>query len=187
MAKRGRKAKAGKRGKTGRLSKRADRVAGEGDPMATAVDARMRHFGLSRKAAHDPDAGFPLGRLRRRSYISPAQYEAGLKFTEAMRAYLGSKIGQTGTARAQDPDRMGSSLTERPVQREGEARAYIDALADLDRLHRCKRSTTSILWEVCLTEHAGHMDEGEIGRMREGLNAIGRVIQRREMLAKRAA
>jgi hypothetical protein len=184
MTKRGRKAKPGKRYAKNR---RLTREARQEDVMETATEARMRHYHLSKTAARDPDQGFPLGRLHKRGYISQAQYEAGNKFADAMRAYLGSKIGSTGTAPAQDVNRRGASLTDRPVQREDEARAYMDALADLDRLHSCRRSTTSIVWEVCLTEHAGHMDENEIGRMREGLNAIGRVILRRERMAKRAA
>lgn len=184
MAKPGRKPKKGKRYTKNR---RLTRAARQEDVMETVTEARMRHYGLSRTAARQPDTGFPLGRLRKKNYISPAQYEAGTRFAETMRAYLGSKIGTAGTAQAQDMDRHGASLSERPVKRQEEARSYMEALADLDRLNSCKRSTTSIIWDVCMTEHSGHMDVNEIGRMREGLNAIARVIQRRERLARRAA
>ena len=187
----GRKKKPGLRyGKNGRLTRaarRANEVAQQEDTMETAIDARRRHYDVSRSAAKQPDMGFPLGRLRKWDYISQPQYEAGTKFADAMRAYLSSKIGKGATVSAQDLDRHGASLTERPVQREDEARAYIEALAELDRQHSRKRSTTSIIWEICLTEHAGQMDQGEIGAMREGLNAIDRVIKRRERLARRVA
>lgn len=184
MTKAGRKPKKGKRYSKNR---RLTRAARQEDVMETVTEARMRHYGLSRTAARQPDTGFPLGRLRKKNYVSQAQYEAGTRFAETMRTYLGSKIGTAGTAQAQDMDRHGASLSERPVQRQEEARAYMEALADLDRLNSCKRSTTSVIWDVCMTEHSGHMDENEIGRMREGLNAIARVIQRRERLARRAA
>lgn len=183
MTKPGRPRKKGKRYKNGRLT----RAANQEDAMETVTEARMRHYAVGRATARQPDIGFPLGRLRRRGYISQVQYEAGVKFAEAMSAYLKSKLGASGTAPAQDMDRRGASLTEGSVQREDEARAYIDALAEIDRTNACSRSATSILWDVCLTEYSGHMDENEIGQMREGLNAIARAIDRRQRLARKAA
>lgn len=161
--------------------------------METVTEARMRHFGATKTAVivREPSGeqlyGFPLGRLYKRDYISKAQYAAGNRFAEVVRAYMLSKGIGSPTEGAQDLNRRGASLSDRPVQHEDEARAFIDALAEVDRQSASKRTATSLVWDVCLREYAGHMDASEIGRMREGLNAIARVIDRRQRLLKKAA
>lgn len=190
MAKAGRRKKPGKRyAKNGRLT----RAARTEDAMETALEARMRLFDVTKTAALERDPtgpqlmGFPLGRLFKHQYVSKAQYAAGNRFAEVMRSYLMSKGIGTGTAPAIDYNRHGASLTERPVQHQDEARQFIEALAEVDRMMPSRRSATSLVWEVCLREQSEHMGEHEIGRMREGLNAIGRVIQRRERMIRKAA
>lgn len=189
MAKRGRKKKAGSRyPKNGRLT----RAATQDDVMGTALGARMRHFEVTKTAALEREPGgpqlmgFPLGRLYKRSYISKPQYVAGNRFAEVMRAYLATKGIGSATAPAQDLNRRGASLSERPVQHEGEALQMMEALREIDN-HVAGRSAGSIVWDVCLREYSEHLTELEMGRLREGLNAVARVIHRRERLSKKAA
>lgn len=158
--------------------------------METALGARMRHYEVTQTAALERDPagpqlmGFPLGRLYKRGYISPAQYAAGNRFAEIMRAYLLSKGIGSPTAPAFDMDRRGASLSEGSVQHEDEARQMMEALGVVDRMSPARRTATSMVWEVCLREYSDHLDQQEVGRLREGLNAISRVMQRRERLAR---
>lgn len=185
----GRKRKSGKRyAKNGRLT----RAAQTEGAMDTVVETRMRHYGVSETAVTEREStgeqlfGFPLGRLYKRQYVSKAQYAAGNRFAEVVRGYLASKGIGSPTAPAMDMTRHGASLNESPVQHEDEALQMMEALREVDRLAP-GRSSASILWDVCLREYSEHLDDAGMGRLREGLNAIGRVIQRRERLAKKAA
>lgn len=189
MAKKGRKRKQGARySKNERLT----RAATQEDAMGTALSARMRHFEVTKTAALEREPGgpqlmgFPLGRLLKRGYVSKAQYTAGNRFAEVMRAYLATKGIGSSTAPAQDLNRRGASLTERPVQHEGEALQMMAALREADG-SIAGRSSASIVWDVCLREYSEHLSEPEMGTLREGLNAIGRVIARRERVTKKAA
>lgn len=189
MAKRGRKKKPGARYAK---NKRLTRAATQEDVMGTALGARMRHFEVTKTAALEREPGgpqlmgFPLGRLLKRGYVSKAQYAAGNRFAEVMRSYLATKGIGSATAPAQDLNRRGASLSERPVQHEGEALQMMAALREAD-CSIAGRSSASIIWDVCLREYSEHLTELEMGRLREGLNAIGRVIQRRERMSKKAA
>lgn len=189
MAKKGRKKKPGARySKNQRLT----RAAMQEDVMGTALGARMRHFEVTKTAALEREPGgpqlmgFPLGRLFKRGYVSKPQYAAGNRFAEVMRAYLATKGIGSATAPAQDLNRRGASLSERPVQHEGEALQMMAALREVDA-NVPGRSTASIVWDVCLREYSEHLSEVEMGSLREGLNTIARVIHRRERMSKKAA
>ena len=188
MSKAGRPRKPGKRYGNGRLT----RAALAEDATITVAEARMRHYGATKKAVTEREPageqlyGFPLGRLLKLGYVSRAQYIAGNTFAEHMRSYMLSKGIGGATAPAFDMDRRGASLSERPVQHESEARQYMEALAEVDRLNPCGRSATSMLWEICLREGNEGFTPKEMGVFREGLNAVGRVITRRESMRKAA-
>lgn len=203
----GRKPKPGKRYRNGRLSKAA-RAAMQEDPMEVAVKARMRVFGISReeamgkvkKTASDDEKlqakieerlginwGHSLGRALKRRYIDQAQFIAGRTFGEHMRAYMLSKGIGAPTPPAFDPLRRGSSLREGPVLFEREAKEYMEALAEVDRANIRGRSATFIVMEICLRDGSEHLSELELGIFREGLNAVSKVLERRERIARRAA
>jgi hypothetical protein len=191
MVRRGRPTKSGERYKNGRLT-RAARAAMQEDPMAVGIQARMRQNGISRDEANEPDKsgkvpwGFALGRAFKRQYISKAQYVAGNTFAEHMRSYLLSKGIGAPTAPAFDPLRRGASLTEGAVKCEAEAREYLDALKEVDRVNP-GRSATFLVMEICLRDGTEHLTPRDMGVFREGLNAIGRVIAKREQKAKKFA
>jgi methylphosphotriester-DNA--protein-cysteine methyltransferase len=50
----------------------------EREAMATVLEARQRHYGVSAKQARDERLGTSLGRLAFREAISDVQYQAGL-------------------------------------------------------------------------------------------------------------
>jgi hypothetical protein len=194
----GPKKKPGYRYRNGHLT----RSAIAEDVMETATQARMRIFGISKDDAQckvpsgDKEAkaeqrlginwGFPLGRLYKIGYIQKDQFIAGNTFAEHMRSYMLSKGIGAATAAAFDMDRRGASLSERPVQHESEARQYMEALAEIDRLNPSNRSATAMMWDTCMSEGSEHFTPKEMGIFREGLNAIARVIARREKMRKAA-
>jgi hypothetical protein len=201
MVRRGRPTKSGERYKNGRLT-RAARAAMQEDPMAVGIAARVRHYGISKDEAMaklDPDDkdakfkqrmcvnwGSALARLYKRDYIKKPQYVAGNTFAEHMRSYLLSKGIGAPTAPAFDPLRRGASLTEGTVKYEAEAREYLGALKEVDRVNP-GRSATFLVMEICLRDGTEHLTPRDMGVFREGLNAIGRVIAKREQKAKKFA
>lgn len=176
--------------------------------MEVAIQARMRVFGISReeamgkvkKSASDDDRlqakieerlginwGSSLGRALKRGHIKQVQFVAGRTFAEHMRAYMLSKGIGAPTPPAFDPLRRGASLKEGPVLHEREVREYLEALAEVDRANIRGRSATFIVMEICLRDGSEHLSELERGIFREGLNAIAKVLERRERMARRAA
>lgn len=206
-SKRGRPKKPGRRQKNGRLTRQA-REAMQEDPAEVAIQARMRVFGISREEAMGKarknateneklqakmeermgvNWGHSLGRAHKRGYITQAQFVAGRKFAEHMRDYMLSKGIGAPTPAAFDPLRRGASLTDGKVKHESEAKEYLAALAEVDRANVRGRSATFIVMDICLRDASEHLSELERGIFREGLNAIGRVIDHRERMARKAA
>ena len=64
--------------------------------MQTAIDARIRHHGLSVAAASDPRAGSVLGRLFLEKRISEPLCEAGEKFYKAHGKMIRATLGPRG-------------------------------------------------------------------------------------------
>ena len=88
---RGRKRKAGRRHPSGKLVQPNARES-QRDVMATALEARQRHYGVSARQAKDERLGTPLGRLAFAGKVSPAQFAAGELFAELLarhRAVMG--------------------------------------------------------------------------------------------------
>ena len=72
------------------------------------------------------------------------------------------------------PSFQGSSAGGNPVKSAGRARAYMEALREVDTLDRAAPSVTSIVWDVCISEN-DRMRDVELGLLRSGLNALSRV------------
>lgn len=93
---RGRKRKNGKRHPSGKLVQpRLEETQRE--VMATALEARQRHFGVSARQAKDERLGTALGRLAFVGAITPTQYAAGELYGETMarhRAVVGMPMAQ---------------------------------------------------------------------------------------------
>jgi hypothetical protein len=161
----------------------------------TAVTARMRHYRVSKTAAKDQHVGSPLGRLVRWGHITPAQYQAGTKFTECIRSYLVVSTAPRDTPKCVEAALVGpmggvthEMQDDEAIRRERavikRARELIQALGGLDdgakhvtHLNN-NRSHTAVVWEVCIAEAAEPNSIYELGLLREGLNAVHRVLER---------
>ena len=161
----------------------------------TAITARMRHYRLSKSAAKDPGVGSPLGRLLRWGHITPAQYQAGNKFAEHIRAYLPVSTAPRDTPKCVEAALVGpmGGIThefqdDEAVRREQgiirRARELINALGGLDdgakhvtHLNN-NRSHTAVVWHVCIAEASEPKSVYELGLLREGLNVVHRAIER---------
>ncbi len=93
---RGRKRKAGARHPSGKLVQPG---AGElqREVMATVIEARQRHYGVTAKQARDERLGTALGRLAFAGTITADQYAAGEMYGEIMarnRAVMGLPMDQ---------------------------------------------------------------------------------------------
>jgi hypothetical protein len=144
-----------------------------------ALEARMRVFGVSSELAARDMMGSPLGRLLHWNIITPAQAVAGYDFALTMRDYLAVAGGQRPSQNKASflPSLRGSEGGDGPVMSSGRARAYIEALREVDTLDRAAPSATSIVWDVCVSEN-DRMRDAELGLLRSGLNALSRVLHR---------
>jgi len=173
--------------RTGRKRKPGHRYA-SGDRMKAvrqdemrrvALEARMRVFGVSSELASRDVMGSPLGRLLHWNIITPAQADAGYDFALTMRDYLAAAGGQRPSQNKASflPSFRGSNGSDGPVRSAGRARAYMEALREVDTLDRAASSATSIVWDVCISEN-DRMRDVELGLLRAGLNALSRVLHR---------
>lgn len=93
---RGRKRKSGRRHPSGKLAQPRTSET-QREVMATVLDARRRHFGVSEREAKDERLGTSLGRLAFAGTITPSQYAAGELFGETIarhRAVFGMPMAQ---------------------------------------------------------------------------------------------
>jgi hypothetical protein len=173
--------------RTGRKRKPGCRYA-SGDRVKTvrqdevrrvALEARMRVFGVSSELASRDAMGSPLGRLLHWNIITPAQADAGYDFALTMRDYLATAGGQRPSHNKASflPSFRESNAGDGPVKSAGRARAYMEALREIDMLDRAAPSATSIVWDVCISEN-DRMRDVELGLLRSGLNALSRVLHR---------
>jgi hypothetical protein len=139
----------------------------------------MRVFGVGRELAGRDVMGSPLGRLLHWNIITPAQADAGYNFALTLRDYLAACGGQRpGQGKAGFLPALGSSGDrDMPVAIQERARAYMEALREVDSLDPTSPSATSIVWDVCISEN-DRMRDKELGLLRSGLNAISRIHHR---------
>lgn len=173
--------RAGRKRKPGRRYASGDRVetVRQDETRRVALEARMRVFGISSELAGRDVMGSPLGRLLHWNIITPAQADAGYDFALTMRDYLAATGGQRPTQGKASflPSLRGSSGPDMPVKAEGRARAYMEALREIDTLDPTAPSATSIVWDVCISEN-DRMRDAELGLLRSGLNALSRLLHR---------
>lgn len=173
--------RAGRKRKPGRRYASGDRVkeVRQDDVRRVALEARMRVFGVGLDLAGRDVMGSPLGRLLHWNIITPAQADAGYDFALTMRDHLAASEGQQPSqAKAGFLISMrGTAGPKEQVRSQARARAYMDALRDVDNLDRTAPSATSIVWDVCISEN-DRMRDRELGLLRLGLNALSRVLHR---------
>lgn len=178
MAKRGRKKKPGARYNCGKRHPSALRD----EVTRTAIDGRMRTLGVSREVAALADIGSPLGRLLHWNFVTQNQADAGYDFAVTLRNYLATaQLQRPGQGKAGFiPAQRASGESPAPVRGEAKARAYMEALAEIDRSDPYSSPTaTSVVWDICINE-ADRMREADIGALRVGLNAIYRIMYGRK-------
>jgi len=182
---RGRKRKPGNRYPCGRRT----RIETEREAMATVIEARRRHFGVTEKQARDERLATSLGRLAWKRDISPEQYEAGIRFGELYHRHhliLGLPVpspssvaglliaeGIFGGSRT-DPD---PDVVETVRDRFDTA---MRALADSDREQRLARGAkpSQLVYRVvCVDEDTRQWPECDLGNFRVALNALVRVFR----------
>jgi hypothetical protein len=139
----------------------------------------MRVFGISEQLAKSDTPGSPLGRYLHWKVISPAQADAGYDFAMTMRDYLAEIGAQKATQGRAGylPSLRSSSEEDKPARHHTKARAYMEALREVDALEMTAPSATSIVWDVCISEN-DRDSERDLGLLRSGLNAISRVLHK---------
>jgi len=181
---RGRKRKPGRRTACGRLANEET----EREAMATVLNARARHFGVSITSARDPRLGTALGRLNYQGQISDEQYQAGQTFgelyqrhhrtmglpTPSPRSVAGLLINEGifgGSEVIPSPDDVA-----RLRKRFDEAADALDACDRDHRLCEGRRPALLIYQIVCVDEDARNWPVEDVGNLRVALNALGRVF-----------
>lgn len=182
---RGRKRKVGKRYPCGkRMREETEREA-----MATVLEARKRHFGVSLKQARDQRVGTALGRLAFREHISEQQYQAGIAFAElyhhhnvtvglptpSPRSVAGLLINE-GIFGA-SPSEPVLDVIEKLKRRFAEANAALSACDREQGMSRGRRPSSLVYHVICVDADVGYWNAADIGNLRVALNALIRVFR----------
>jgi hypothetical protein len=164
------------------------------DAREVAIEARKRVFGVSDDDARHTEVGYTLGRLYKRGLLPDPRgansrqaanlLAAGNEFAETMRLFMLSAGLGSPTPVALDPNRVRGRGGDKPVMGQSKARLYCDALKEVDRINyqlvKCKMpSAWEMVWQVCVCERDETlfpMTPAELGVLREGLNAIYRMM-----------
>lgn len=183
MAK-GRKRKTGKRHPSGKLVQPSGAET-QREVMATVLEARQRHYGVTARQARDERLGTALGRLAFGGVISAEQYAAGQKYAEiyhrhhavmgwpmpfpaSVTALLASD-GLLGGAAGAPPSR---ELVEKVRRHYG---AVLDVLGqcDRDRLDAPGKAPSVLAYRlVCLDEDAGGWPQADLTNLALVLDAL---------------
>ena len=181
---RGRKRKPGNRHPCGKLV-RLSKGETQAQILATVVDARRRHLGVTAAQARDQRLSSALGRLAFSGAISQPQYEAGQRFGEVYHRHhvvtglpLPSPSSVSGVmANASvfggsggPPD---DDLIEKVRRHYDEA---LQVLARCDRDHRAKpgQPPSRLVYRiVCLDEDAADISEYDRHSLHHGLGELG--------------
>src|SRR5262245_8839762 len=126
----------GRKRKPGRRYASGDRMKAvrHDEVRRVALEARMRVFGVSGELASRDVMGSPLGRLLHWKIITPAQADAGYDFALTIRDYLAAAGSQRPSQNKASylPSFRGSNGSDGPVRSAGRARAYMEALREID-------------------------------------------------------
>lgn len=182
---RGRKRKAGARYPSGKRT----RIETERDVLATAIEARKRHFGVTAKQARDERLGTSLGRLAFKRVISDNQYQAGIKFAELHHRFatmfgLPQPNPQSVANLLINEGVFGSSPSEATIDAIERVRKRYDAVratldeCDREQRYAVGRQPSRLIYQViCLDLDVDEQREGDIGSLRIALNALARVFK----------
>lgn len=162
------------------------------DIMQTAIRGRLNAHGLKAdKVYHtgkdDPGMtgwaiaktdilGSPLNKLLHWKMITQNQADAGHDFAKTMREYLSTaKLQKAAPSKAGFVPGAFDNGDGPDVRGATRAKAYMDALAEIDRLDPFSESATAIVWAVCYEEKE-RTGAKAIGALRVGLNEIHRIF-----------
>jgi hypothetical protein len=185
---RGRKRKSGKRHPSGKLVQ-PGAAETQREIMATVLEARQRHFGVSERQARDERLGTSLGRLAFAGSITPAQYAAGELYGETIarhRAVVGMPMAQPrsvtgllinegifgGGEPEHDPD-----LVDR-VRKEAAAALSVLQEADRDMPAGTRRGPSLLVHALaCYDVDAGCWSAADLKWLAQGLDALARLYR----------
>lgn len=180
---RGRKRKAGRRHPSGKLVQ-PGAVETQREAMATVLEARQRHYGVTARQARDERLGTALGRLALGQVITAEQYAAGQKYGEVYHrhhAVMGwpMPFPASVTALLASDGVLGG--TSAPPSRELVEKVRRHYCAVLDVLGQCDRDrmdapgkAPSVLAYrlVCLDEDAGGWPQADLTNLALVLDAL---------------
>lgn len=182
---RGRKRKAGKRLPCGKRPREENRK----EAMATVLEARQRHYGVTATRAKDERLGSALGRLAFAGLIDPDHYAAGEMYGEIMtrnRAVMGLPMDQPrsvtsllinegifgGSAPDHDP-----AFVEK-VRRQAAATLLMVRTADSDAPGKAGRKPSVLVHAVvCHEAEASNWPQADMINLRHGLDALCRLYR----------
>lgn len=170
-----RKRMAGLREPNGRLSRRKAGVAerereSERDVMRTAIEARMRVFGLSEEDAKRQEGGTVIGRMYQAKAISIDQMRAAERYREVRNAYSCAMDAKPDTGRA-PRDGFGEAGYEGfCIAAKAAHKDMMNALQALCQEHRSPAPISALDQFIVRDLHVGHM----VGDLRLALNCLHR-------------
>lgn len=183
--------------KTGRKRKPGIRTAcgkrkrseTENEVMATAIEARKRHFGLTAKQARDERLGTALGRLAFYGLVSEVQYQAGVTFGDLYRHHnttIGLPMPSPSSVSGllinegifgSSPSEPVLEVIEKIKRRFLEATDALNACDREQRLSNGRRPTLLVYRLICNDEDGRHWGVDDIGNLRVALNALARLFR----------
>ncbi len=185
---RGRKRKAGRRHPCGKLVP-ASVGETQREVVATVLEARQRHYGVTERQAKDDRLGTALGRVAFAGKITADQYAAGEMYGEIMarnRAVMGLPMDQPrsvtallinegifgGSAPDHDPD-----LVEK-VRRRAAAAIMMLRTADHDAPGTVGRKPSALVHAVvCHEAEASQWPAADLVNLGHGLDALCRLFR----------
>ena len=181
---RGRKRKSGKRTPCGKLSAEETRR----EAMATVLEARQRHYGVSAAQARDQRLSSALGRLVFTGAITQEQYEAGQRFGEVYHRHhvvtgmpLPSPSSVSGLMASAGifggpGDPPADDLIEK-VRRHYNAALQVLEGCDRDRERFPGQQPSRLVYRiVCLDEEAGRIPQADRTNLHHGLDELGHLF-----------
>jgi hypothetical protein len=185
---RGRKRKAGRRHPSGKLSQPSGAET-QREAMATALEARQRHYGVSARQAKDERLGTALGRLAFAGAVTAEQFAAGELYGEVMarnRAVMGLPTDQPRSVTAlliNEGIFGGSAPDQNPalvakVRRQAASAILMLRTADNDAPGKTgRRPSVLVNAVVCHDAEASNWPAADITNLGHGLDTLGRLFR----------
>lgn len=149
------------------------------DARAVALDARQRQHRLTKQQALDPLMASHLGRLYRDNCISEEQLAAGHAFAEHIRAWAVANDAPQPTAKTISYVlTSGGSVAPGLIEDHRTHGINVRARRMMDALAKAEPIARSLVWRVCIEDYPVRYAPEELGKLREGLNAVARGLGR---------